>query len=262
MTARSDPSEQTSVDAHTADQTALEQTALEQTTIGQLVTANPARARLFESLGLDYCCGGKKPLAQACAEKQLDAATVVRLVHAFDAQVDARPGDESWADATLSALADHIERRHHAYLKAELPRLEYLVRRVAERHGARDPHLIAVRDTFLPLKMELEAHMSAEEDVVFPACRALERDAPLSPALEGNLGQMVHEHEFAGEALSRIRDLTAGFTPPAGACNTYRVMYAALAELAEDMHRHVHKENSILFPKAIELERKRKAQVA
>ena len=229
-----------------------------ETTIGQMVTVRPNRARLFESLGLDYCCGGKKPLAVACAEKGMDAATVLRLVDAFDAQVPGGPGDESWSGATLTELADHIERTHHAYLKTELPRLEQLVRHVAERHGDRDARLVELRDIFLPFKAELEAHMAEEEAVVFPACRRLERasEEAAGEAIATDIAEMVLEHEEAGAALSRIRDVTSGFTPPAGACNTFRVMYASLAELAEDMHRHVHKENSILFPKALEAERR------
>ncbi|RYY87059.1 MAG: iron-sulfur cluster repair di-iron protein, partial [Comamonadaceae bacterium] len=139
-----------------------------QDTIGDLVTSNLSRARLFESLGLDYCCGGRKSLAQACHEKGLDPATVLKVLVGFDEQVPPDGDDASWADASLTALADHIERTHHAYLKVELPRLAQLVSHVAERHGRESPHLIQLRDTFLPLKMELQAHIGAEEEVVFP----------------------------------------------------------------------------------------------
>lgn len=230
-----------------------------ETTIGQLVTSRPGRARLFESLGLDYCCGGKKPLAQACMEQGIDAATVLRLVQTFDEQVPEVPG-ENWSGTTMTALADHIEQTHHVYLKIELPRLEHLVRHVAARHGDRSPHLLELRDTFLPFKAKIEFHTAREELTIFPACRALERSGATSidgdePTSTG-IAKMIAEQGEAGDTLSRIRKLTDGFTPPTGACNTYRVMYAALAELAEDMHRHVHKENSILFPKALEAERK------
>lgn len=235
------------------------QTATLGDTIGDLVTSNPSRARLFENLGLDYCCGGRKPLAQACQEKGLDAPTVLKLLVGFDEQVSPSQGELSWSDASLTSLANHIEHTHHAYLKAELPRLGHLVTHVAERHGGHAPHLIRLRDTFIPLKMELQAHMAAEEEVVFPACRALETGASRADRLDGSIALMVQEHDQAGEALSRIRELTDGFVLPPDACNTYRVMYAALGEFAEDMHRHVHKENSILFPRAIEAERKQRS---
>src|SRR5215217_6454151 len=111
-----------------------------ETTVGQLVTDRPARARIFESFGIDYCCGGKKPLAQAIAEKGLDANAVLGVLEAFDEQAPA--SERNWGEATLTALADHIEQTHHAYLKNELPRLEYLVNKVANRHGGHTPQLV------------------------------------------------------------------------------------------------------------------------
>ncbi len=236
-----------------------------ETTIGQLVTSRPGRARLFESLGLDYCCGGRKPLVQACAEKGMDVATVLRLVHDFDKRVTEVP-DENWSGATITALANHIENTHHAYMKTELPRLEHLVRHVAARHGDRNPHLVELRDTFLSFKAKMESHGAREEASVFPACRALDVSGPASilgdgPASTG-IAELIAEHEEAGDALSRIRELTNGFTPPADACNTYRVIYSALAEMTEDLHRHVHKENNILFPKALDAKRKLTADSA
>lgn len=228
---------------------------LEQT-VGQLVTERPGRARVFETFGIDYCCGGKQPLKQACEAKGVDADTVLKVLAMLDEQ---QPENErDWSQATMTELACHIEQTHHAYLKRELPRMEYLVCRVAERHGAHQAHLVPLRDTFLAFKSEMEDHMIKEERVLFPLCRTLEHAESLPEvhcgSVDNPVKQMVHEHNDAALALHRMRQLTNGYTPPAEACNTYRAMYDALSELERDMHRHVHKENSILFPKAQEKE--------
>jgi regulator of cell morphogenesis and NO signaling len=228
------------------------------TTVGQLVTERPGRARVFEAFGIDYCCGGKKPLAQAIQEKGLDQQTVLTILNAFDEQ--ATYAELDWSKASPTALADHIEQTHHAYLKSELPRREYLVNKVANRHGSHTPHLIDLARVFAAFKLELESHMQKEEVVLFPICRQL--DNATAPqrfhcgTVENPIAVMVREHEDAGDALKRMRELTNDYTPPIDACNTYRALFDSLRELERDMHRHVHKENSILFPKALELEQK------
>jgi regulator of cell morphogenesis and NO signaling len=229
-----------------------------QSTVGQLVTARPARARIFESFGIDYCCGGKKPLAQAIAEKGLDPKTVLGILDTFDEQAPAAERD--WSTATLTELADHIEQTHHAYLKSELPRLEFLVNKVANRHGAHTPQLVELAQVFNAFKAELDAHMQKEEVVLFPICRQL--DSASGPqqfhcgSVENPIAVMIREHDDAGAALARMRELTNDYTPPIDACNTYRALFDSLHHLEQDMHRHVHKENSILFPKAAEVEAK------
>jgi len=229
-----------------------------ETTVGQLVTERPARARIFESFGIDYCCGGKKPLAQAIAEKGLDQNTVLRILDTFDEQTPAVERD--WSKATLTELADHIEQTHHAYLKNELPRLEYLVNKVANRHGSHTPQLVELAQVFNAFKAELESHMQKEEVVLFPICRQL--DSATGPqhfhcgSVENPIAVMIREHDDAGAALSRMRELTNNYTPPLDACNAYRALFDSLRQLEQDMHRHVHKENSILFPKTAELEAK------
>lgn len=221
-------------------------------TIGEMVTERPSRARVFETFGLDYCCGGKKPLAEACQEKGIDPKTILDVLKMLDEQ--AGEPERDWSQATMTELAANIEQTHHAYLKRELPRLEYLVCRVALRHGDTQPHLVELRDVFLAMKPELEEHIVKEEQILFPLCRQLESAQTLPEihcnSVDNPIKQMVHEHNDAGEALAKMRKLTNGYTPPMHACNTYRAMYDALAEFERDMHRHVHKENSILFPKA------------
>lgn len=226
-----------------------------QTTVGDLVKDRPARSRIFEQLKIDYCCGGKLPLAEACAKKGLDAEVVLGQI----ADADAR--DEGFADADamgLTELADHIEQTHHAYLRAELPRLDFMTRKVAAVHGEGEPRLDEIRETFVAFQQELLSHMMKEEQVLFPLIRQLEQaDEPVAfhcGSLANPIRMMEHEHDNAGSALERFAELTDGYTPPEWACNTFRAMYDALADLEQNMHQHVHKENNVLFPKALELE--------
>jgi len=227
-------------------------------TIGELVAERPARARVFEGFKIDYCCGGKKPLADACRARGLDPQTVLDMLAIVD---DTAPREErDWTKATITELCDNVESTHHAYLKEELPRLDFMARKVAMRHGDHRPELVELRDVFLVFKDELESHMAKEEQVLFPLCRRLDRGDASSPSHCGSVQNpirvMIREHDDAGNALERMRDLTHGFVPPGDACNTYRAYFDALATLERDMHRHVHKENSVLFPKAVEAERR------
>ena len=227
------------------------------TTVGELVVQRPSRARVFERFGIDYCCGGKLPLAAACAEKGIDPQA---LLAALDQQAASASttADRDWSAASVTELADHIERTHHAYLKRELPRLEQMTARVADRHGERHPELRKLREVFAAFKPDLEAHMVKEERILFPICRALDRavDAPAfhCGSVRNPVAVMVAEHDHAGEDLREMRELTGGYVPPEGACNTYRAMLAGLAELEADMHQHVHLENNLLFPRAIAAE--------
>jgi regulator of cell morphogenesis and NO signaling len=229
--------------------------------VGELVTERPSRARLFERLGIDYCCGGKKLLDQACRDKHLDVVGVLKELQDEEA-TDVAPQDRNWSSASLTDLCDHIEQTHHAYLKQELPRLDHLTRKIAAVYGDREPSLREVQRIFEAFSGELTAHMAKEEGILFPLCRRLDRADQLPPPFRGPGGGianpievMIREHEHAGDALAQIRALTNGFTCPSDACNTYRVTFAALEQLERDLHHHVHKENNILFPKAVRLER-------
>jgi len=229
-----------------------------ETTIGQLVTERPARARLFESLGIDYCCGGKKPLAQAIRENALNEKAILGVLAAFDAQ--AQPEEKDVSPLGLGELADHIEQTHHAYLKTELPRLEFLANKVANRHGPDRPQLVELAQVFAAFKAKLESHMQKEEMILFPICRKLESSSAPQRfhcgSVQNPIRVMVQEHDDAGDALKRMRELTDNYSVPEHACNTYRALFDSLEQLEYDMHRHVHKENSILFPRAVEAEAK------
>ncbi|MBZ0173397.1 MAG: iron-sulfur cluster repair di-iron protein [Phycisphaerales bacterium] len=229
-----------------------------QATVGQLVTERPNRSRVFETLKIDYCCGGKRPLAEACTKLGLDIQDVLGLLRNADAESD-RSGGMVDADAfSLTDLANHIEREHHAYLRSELPRLDAMTERVYRVHGESEPRLADVRRAFCDLRDELTSHMMKEEQILFPVIRQLEQsDDAVSfhcGTIEGPIRQMEAEHEHAGDALVTIRTATDDFQPPEWACNTYRAMLDGLARLERDMHVHIHKENNVLFPKAIALE--------
>ncbi|MDQ3301773.1 MAG: iron-sulfur cluster repair di-iron protein [Actinomycetota bacterium] len=225
-----------------------------ETTVGQLVTERPSRAKVFEVLGIDYCCSGNRPLGEVCVEKGLDATTVLRMLDAHESGAGAEDDRTDWSEATITGLTDHIVEVHHGYLNEALPRLEALVNKVAVVHGGNHPELRELRRVYGLLKPDLEAHLQKEEEVLFPMCRELE-GAEVRPdfhcsTVDNPIGVMVQEHEEAGKALATMRELTSGFEPPEGACNTYRTMLDGLAELERDVHLHVHKENNILFPKA------------
>ena len=163
--------------------------ATDEPTVGQLVVERPSRARVLEDFGLDYCCGGRKPLSHACRERQLDPAEVLAALEAEARQ--STPAAPDWSARPLGELADHIEQTHHAYLKAELPRLSFLAEKVARVHGDRHPELIAIRDVFEGLRAGLESHTVAEDRVLFPLCRQLSRGqlthvGPTGPAVRGS----------------------------------------------------------------------------
>lgn len=218
-------------------------------TVGNIVTANPGASRVFERYGIDYCCAGKRTLADAAMKKNIDVSALIEDLRQSAA---ARPADEpDWSAATMTELADHIEATHHAMLRRELPRLRAMTRKVATVHGERHPEMAQVAEVFERFADEMEQHMMKEERVLFPALRRMERAGGAAEmALDGPIAQMMAEHDDAGRAMETMRALTRGYAPPADACATFRAVLEGLHAIELDTHRHVHKENSILFPKA------------
>jgi len=227
-----------------------------ETTIGALVAARPALARVFERLGIDYCCGGKQTLATACGRLKLDVATTIALIDSAGAALAAGPAEVDAAAMGLGELANHIEATHHAYLKTELPRLVAMADRVATKHGWRDSRLPELAVTVNTLAAEMLSHMRKEEEILFPLVRRIEAGATggfPGGSIANPIRQLEAEHEAAGNLTAMLRLLTDGFTPNAEACNTHRALLAGLADFESDLHRHVHKENSILFPRVLAL---------
>jgi regulator of cell morphogenesis and NO signaling len=228
-------------------------------TVGAIVRDRPSLSRLFEQAKVDYCCGGKKTLEEACRQQGIDP-------QAFLAQLETAIATEPEpevrvADLSLTELADRIEQTHHAYLHSELPRLEKMTAKVAAVHGDKEPRLHQIKDVFLALSQELATHLMKEEQILFPMIRQLESSETLPLFHCGTLAnpvrRMEFEHDEAGVALAQLRQLSDDFTPPDWACNTYRAMLDALATFEQDMHQHIHKENNVLFLRAMEMEQQK-----
>lgn len=227
--------------------------------VGVIVADHIGRARIFEDLRIDYCCHGTATLAQACAQRSLNVERVVSEIVRSDFQ-DAYDVLKELDYATMSPgkLADHIVASHHAYLRRELPRLARLVEKVIAAHGAGHPDLEGLRATFARLRGELESHLLKEERVLFPLIKQLEAASRPFRIPCGTVANpvrvMAHVHDAAGAALRRLRTLTGDYRVPPDACGSFRALYEGLAALEADLHRHIHKENNILFPRAAALE--------
>lgn len=230
-----------------------------ETPVGALVAERLGRARVFDRLGIDYCCHGETPLVEACALRALDCGRVVAEIDESDSRVgDDDPDRDDYTVMTASDLADHVVATHHTYLRRELPRLSGLIDKVAAAHAARHPELDDLRDTFTGLREELESHLLKEERVLFPLVKQLEAARAAFPihcgSVDNPIRVMKHEHDDAGSALERMRILTGDYQTPPDGCTSFRALYEGLTALEADLHRHIHKENNILFPKAAALE--------
>ncbi len=223
------------------------------TTLGDLVTEDPRRARILERYGIDYCCHGERSLADAVGQDGLDLAEVAAALDlpADTAAAGSAPPKEN------AALAHDIVDTHHAYMWEEMPRLQALVEKVHTVHGERHPELARVHAAYAAAAAALDPHMTTEERVVFPAITRLERaQAPsASGSLEQPIAELRAEHDAVGDLFREIRTATNGYAVPDDACNSYRAMLKGLEEMELDLHEHIHKENNILFPRVLELER-------
>jgi regulator of cell morphogenesis and NO signaling len=226
--------------------------AVMESTLGDLVADLPARARVLERFGLDYCCRGHRSLADACEAAGLDVGSVAAELSTVSDAAD----DDRWARLTAPQLADHIVATHHRYLREELPLLDALAAKVVAAHGDRHPELVEVRRLVADLRADLVPHLDKEERVLFPAIHALfagRRDFPFG-TVANPIAVMTAEHDQAAELLAALRRATDDYRVPDDACASYRSLYERLATLEHDTHVHVHKENHRLFPAAIGLE--------
>jgi len=233
-----------------------------ETTVAEIATSTPATIRVFQQHGIDYCCGGKIPLTEACAARGLETDALLAELQSAVAPASNEP---VWATESLTALVKHIQATYHEPLRVELPRLDAMLDKVVSRHGDHLPEvLLPLQQTFKHLKAELLAHMKKEDVVLFPFIVALEagKTGPVpDPAswILSPLAAMEVDHEEAGAALAQIRQATNGFAPPEWGCPTFRGLYYGLAQLEADMHLHVHLENNVLFPRAARLAEERHA---
>jgi regulator of cell morphogenesis and NO signaling len=230
------------------------QTISAHSTVADIAAGAPATIRVFQRYDIEFCCGGKIPLGEACARQGLDLETVVAELTA--AQQGVEPSIDP-ASMPLCELVAHIQQRFHEPLRAELPRLSLMLAKVVNRHGFRlSDTLLPLQATFDRLQDELLDHMAKEDAVLFPAIVALESQQGDRSAWSW-LAQPIHvmevEHEAAGAALATMRTLSNDHTPPDWACATFVGLYHGLAQLEREMHEHVHLENNVLFPRAARL---------
>lgn len=222
------------------------------TKLADLVTARPSSAAVLGYFGIDYCCGGQRTLEEATQADGLNADAILAALSALEAVPEAPADQEDWATMAPAELVDHLESVHHAYLHAELPRLDALAEKVATVHGERHPELVAVRADVRALVEDLDPHLAKEERVLFPLIRELAAavdagETPPAP-LTAPIQVMRTEHDHTGELLSKLRADALDFALPGDACGSYQALYQGLAQLEADTHLHVHKENNVLFP--------------
>ena len=235
---------------------------LEQKTIGQYVADDFRTAAVFSKYGIDFCCKGNRTIEEACKKKGQDSETILNEINTvLNTKNDNTIDFKSWP---LHLLADYIEKTHHRYVQDKTQILLPFLDKLCKVHGAAHPELFEINELFKGCAGELAQHMKKEELILFPFVKkmvqaTLSHEQIMQPhfgTIENPIAMMMHEHDAEGERFRKIASLTHNYTPPADACNTYKVTFAMLQEFEEDLHKHIHLENNILFPKAVELEQK------
>lgn len=228
--------------------------------VGEIVKLDFRAADVFSNYGIDFCCGGKISVSEACAISNCDEAKVINDLEALKNQTGSAAHDfDSW---NIGFLADFIQNTHHQYVRKAIPQILILAQKVADVHGDHHSEVIRINELFQDLAEELLSHLQKEEMILFPYIKKLVAEESAGkcgdPACFGSIASpisvMEHEHEDAGVVLKQLYKLSNGYTAPEDACNTFRVLYGKLKEFEDDLHRHIHLENNILFPKAIEME--------
>lgn len=232
---------------------------IEQLSLNEIVLRYPGSRSVFETFHLDYCCGGKQTLEHACKKKNIAIADIEA---ALEKQANQKEDVIRFEDWPLDLLIDYIEKKHHRYTEETLALLNLKLERLVARHGAENPYLMELEETFHQIAGNLAMHMKKEELMLFPMIRKMVNakmhgSAPVEPggvSIKNAIMQMEHEHEAEGQRLTKIAELTNNFTPPSHACSTWQFTYEKLAEFEKDLHRHIFLENGILFPAAASLE--------
>ncbi|MGA8768371.1 MAG: iron-sulfur cluster repair di-iron protein [Candidatus Acidiferrales bacterium] len=233
-----------------------------ETKVKEIAAANPRATRILEQAGVDYCCGGNKSLHDACAHVGVSEEEIMERLRENNADVE--PADKNWASAPLGDLTQHIREKHHRYVREAVQRVPALLTRVKTRHGNNHPEIAEIEDLFLKIGRDMTMHMQTEEQILFPYIEALGRAAngeavlepPFFQTVRNPVQAMMEEHDAAAALVNQIHAASSAYTPPANACASYQALYRDLQEFEADLHEHVHLENNILFPRAIEMEAK------
>lgn len=235
---------------------------MELRTIGNYVAANYKTAAVFNKYGIDFCCKGHRTLEEVSTKKNLNLQDLEKELSV--ALNEAASGEIDFQSWPLDLLADYVEKTHHRYVEEKIPVLKQFLDKLCKVHGGKHPELFEVNELFIGCAGELTKHMKKEELILFPFIKKMVEaqrtgttlSAPQFGTVENPVEMMMHEHDIEGERLRKISALTNGYTPPADGCNTYKVTFAMLKDFEEDLHKHIHLENNILFPGALELEKK------
>lgn len=234
--------------------------ALEERTVGEIVSEDYRTAGVFKKYGLDFCCGGKKKLADACERKGLDLNLLLSEIDSLSLKDNDQHNYNEWSPAFL---VDYIINNHHHFVRTKLPEIKAYANKVAKVHGKTYPVLNEMLGAFMVLKDEMLSHLDAEEQVLFPYIKKMteagtDGSLPATGQKAGTAAQaiemMEQEHDEAGNLMAKLEEMSNGFTPPEDACTTFRVYFQNLEAFRDDLHKHVHLENNILFPKALQME--------
>jgi len=230
--------------------------------IGELVAKDYRTASVFKKYSIDFCCQGNRTIEEACEKKNIDTKKVLEdLVAMMEAKSESTTDYQSWP---LDLLADYIEKKHHRYVQEKTLEIQPYLDKICKVHGERHPELLKIKEEFNASAGELAAHMKKEELILFPFIRKMTQakmenikvDAAHFGTVINPIQMMMDEHTVEGNRFRKIEELSNNYTPPQDACNTYRVSFSLLKEFEQDLHLHIHLENNILFPKAIEIEKK------
>ena len=233
--------------------------SLVEKTLAEIVTEDIRSAIVFEEFGLDFCCKGNRALSDACAEKNIDVQKIVNELTNLSNNGNGKENPDDWH---LDFLVDYIVNNHHQYVRRMIPVISLHSDKVASVHGKNHPETLQIADLFLAVRDELEGHMMKEERVLFPQIKQMvlnQKESsrffpPQFGTIQNPIRMMEYEHTSAGDNLYQIRELSSNYTHPDEACNTFKALYSELKEFEEDLHKHIHLENNLLFPKSIELE--------
>jgi regulator of cell morphogenesis and NO signaling len=230
------------------------------TKVKEIALSNPGARKILEDAGVDYCCGGGKSLHEACMHADAPAEEILKRLHENSEQVS--PGEAAWVSAPLADLTRHIRDKHHRFVREAIARVRPLLEKVNAKHGDNHREIAAIEELFLEVSREMIMHMQKEEQILFPYIDSVEKSAngnvPLEPpffqTVQNPIHSMIKEHDAAGDLVKRIRKASAEYMAPADACTSYKALYQELREFEADLHQHVHLENNILFPRAVEME--------
>ena len=231
-----------------------------ETRVKDIVLANPEARQILEDAGVDYCCGGGKSLQDACAHADVSSEEILKRLRENSKLV--RPDEKAWTSAPLGDLTRHIREKHHRYVREAIGRIKTLLEKVKAKHGENHPEIAELQRLFTEVGQEMIMHMQKEEQILFPYIDALERstagngslEPPFFQTVKNPIHAMMKEHDSAGDLVKQIRKASGDYTPPTDACTSYKALYQDLHEFEADLHQHVHLENNILFPLAVEME--------